>query len=42
MLTANTITAYGTNFLSLDRDGPIVIESPPNSLCFIDDIWQGT
>ena len=40
MLTANTITAYGTNFLYLDRDGPIVIESPPNSLCFIDDIWQ--
>ena len=39
MLTANTITAYGTNFLYL-QDGPIVVEAPPNSLCFVDDLWQ--
>src|SRR5262245_20177247 len=40
MLTANTITSYGTNFLRLDRDGPVVVEPPPNSLCFVDDLWQ--
>ena len=40
MLTANTITSYGTNFLYLDRDGPVVVEAPPDSLCFVDDLWQ--
>lgn len=26
--------------LALDEDGPTVIESPPNSLCFVNDLWQ--
>lgn len=37
-LTANTETAYGSMFLDT-RDGPIVIENPPNSLCVVDDFW---
>ena len=40
MLTANTVTTYGTGFLDLRRDGPTVIEAPPNSLSFVDDAWQ--
>lgn len=39
VLTANTVTAYGTNYIDL-RDGPVVVEVPPNSLSFVDDIWQ--
>jgi hypothetical protein len=38
LLTANTETAYGSMFLDT-RDGPIVIENPPNSLCVVDDFW---
>jgi hypothetical protein len=37
-LTANTETTYGSMFLDL-RDGPVVVENPPNSLCVIDDFW---
>ncbi|WP_079159378.1 DUF1254 domain-containing protein [Streptomyces griseus] len=40
ILTANTETTYGMAFLALDQDGPTVIESPPNSLCFVNDLWQ--
>ena len=40
VLTANTETTYGTNYLDLKADGPIVIEAPPNALGFVDDIWQ--
>ena len=40
VLTANTETTYGTTFLDLKADGPTVIEAPPNSLCFVDDLWQ--
>ena len=40
MLTANTVTTYGTGFLDLRRDGPTVVEAPPNSLSFVDDAWQ--
>ena len=40
VLTANTETTYGTNYLDLKTDGPIVIEAPPNALGFVDDIWQ--
>ncbi|WP_203237634.1 DUF1254 domain-containing protein [Streptomyces sp. CdTB01] len=40
VLTANTETTYGMAFLALDQDGPTVIESPPNSLCFVNDLWQ--
>ena len=40
VLTANTETTYGTNYLDLKTDGPTVIEAPPNALGFVDDIWQ--
>ena len=40
VLTANTETTYGTNYLDLRTDGPMVIEAPPNALGFVDDIWQ--
>ena len=40
VLTANTETTYGTTFLDLKADGPTVIECPPNSLSFVDDLWQ--
>lgn len=39
VLTANTETTYGTNYLDLS-DGPLVIEAPPQALGFIDTIWQ--
>jgi hypothetical protein len=38
-LTANTETTYGTTFLDLKEWGPTVIESPPGSLCVVDDFW---
>jgi hypothetical protein len=38
-LTPNTETTYGTTFLDLKAWGPTVIESPPGSLCVIDDFW---
>ena len=40
VLTANTETTYGTNYLDLKAGGPTVIEAPPNALGFVDDIWQ--
>ncbi|WP_435613119.1 DUF1254 domain-containing protein [Streptomyces sp. bgisy159] len=40
VLTANTETTYGMTYLALDRDGPTVIEVPPKSLCFVNDLWQ--
>ena len=40
VLTANTETTYGTNYLDLKADGATVIEGPPNALGFVDDIWQ--
>ena len=36
----HTETTYGTTFLDLKSDGPTVIESPANSLSFVDDLWQ--
>lgn len=39
-LTANTETVYASNFLDLKKDGPIVIESPPNVLGILDDMWM--
>ena len=39
-LTANTETVYGSNFLDLKKDGPVVIESPPNVLGILDDMWM--
>lgn len=40
LLTANTETTYGMTCLALDRDGPTVVESPPDSLCLVNDLWQ--
>nr|WP_321399307.1 DUF1254 domain-containing protein [uncultured Desulfobacter sp.] len=39
-LTANTETVYASNCLNLKKDGPIVIESPPNVLGILDDMWM--
>jgi hypothetical protein len=39
-LTPNTETVYASNFLDLKKDGPIVIESPPNVLGILDDMWM--
>jgi hypothetical protein len=33
------LRSYGTTFLDLAAWGPTVIESPPASLCVVDDIW---
>ena len=37
-LTGNTDSVYFTTWLNL-KDGPLVIESPPNVLAFVDDFW---
>jgi hypothetical protein len=37
-LTANTETVYNFTWLDL-KDGPLVIESPPNVLGLVDDFW---
>jgi hypothetical protein len=37
-LTANTDTIYAVNWIDL-KDGPVVIESPPEVLGIVDDIW---
>ena len=39
-LTANTETVYASNFLDLQKNGPTVIESPPNVLGILDDMWM--
>lgn len=39
-LTANTETVYASTFMDLKADGPIVIESPPNVLGILDDMWM--
>jgi len=39
-LTANTETVYMSTFLDLKTDGPTVIESPPNVLGILDDMWM--
>lgn len=39
LLTANTVTPYGSTFLDLRQWGPTVIEAPPMSLCVVDDFW---
>ena len=39
-LTPNTETVYVSAFLDLKADGPTVIESPPNVLGFLDDMWM--
>lgn len=37
-LTANTETVYFWNWLDL-KDGPVVVETPPNILGVVDDFW---
>ncbi len=37
-LTPNTETVYLFGWLDL-KDGPIVVETPPNILAFVDDFW---
>ncbi len=39
-LTPNTETVYASTFLDLKTDGPTVIESPPNVLGILDDMWM--
>lgn len=39
-LTANTETVYASTFLDLKTDGPTVIETPPNVLGILDDMWM--
>jgi len=39
-LTPNTETVYASAFLDLKADGPTVIESPPNVLGILDDMWM--
>jgi hypothetical protein len=40
VLTANTETTYGTTYLDLEADRATVVEAPPNSPSFVDDLWQ--
>ncbi len=37
-LTANTESVYAMTWLDL-KDGPVVVESPPNTLGILDDFW---
>lgn len=37
-LTANTESIYAMTWLNL-KDGPVVVESPPNTLGLVDDFW---
>ena len=37
-LTANTESIYTSTWLDL-KDGPLVVETPPNVLGFVDDFW---
>ena len=39
-LTANTETVYASTFFDLSEVGPIVIESPPDVLGLLDDMWM--
>ncbi len=40
MLTPNSETLYGMTFLSLDSDGPTVVELPPGVLGLLNDMWM--
>jgi hypothetical protein len=39
-LTYNTESIYATAHTDLKKDGPTVIETPPNVLGIVDDGWQ--
>jgi len=41
LLTGNTETVYGLCSIDLKRDGPTVIEVPPNMLGGVSNLWQG-
>lgn len=41
LLTGNSETVYGMNFLDLKRDGPTVIEAPAGLLGGLSNMWQG-
>jgi hypothetical protein len=38
-LTANTTVVYYMSWLDTKKDGPIVVETPPNTLGVVDDHW---
>ena len=38
-LTANTTVIYYMSWLDTKKDGPIVVETPPNTLGLVDDHW---
>ena len=38
-LTANTTVVYYMSWLDTKKDGPIVVETPPNTLGLVDDHW---
>jgi len=40
MLTPNSETLYATNFLSLDKDGPTVLDAPAGVLGLVNDMWM--
>jgi len=39
-LTPNSETVYASTFIDLKKNGPTVIESPPNVLGILDDMWM--
>jgi hypothetical protein len=39
-LTPNSETVYASTFLDLKTNGPMIIESPPNVLGILDDMWM--
>src|SRR5277367_5373614 len=40
MLTPNSETLYGMSFLSLDKDGPTILDAPPGVLGLVNDMWM--
>lgn len=39
-LTPNTETVYMSTFMDLKKDGPVIIETPPNVLGILNDMWM--
>ena len=39
-LTGNSTTIYALSCVDLERDGPVVIDSPPGAYGVVDDYWQ--
>ncbi|OLL28752.1 hypothetical protein BTH42_26325 [Burkholderia sp. SRS-W-2-2016] len=40
LLTGNSETVYAVGALDLKRDGPVVLDAPPNLLGGLSDLWQ--